>query len=487
MKILDKYILKSFATTFASVFIILFFIMIIQGVWLFISEITGKGLSFFVIVKFFSLYAPTVVPLVLPLAVVLASIMTFGSFAENYEFAAIKSSGISLTKAIRVLVIFIVFLSIVAFFFANNVIPDAQYKFTKLRKNIFLQKPSMIILENQFSKIGNTTIKVGRKYGPNENLLEDVIIHKTSNVSVNTTVIVSKTGELVGSEQSNLLQLILYDGYYYEDIIPVKYEDQTKIPFAKSTFKKYIINMDLSALNKSNLEENTLSDYFLMQNVSELKYSIDSLNVNYDNDVKTFVENNSQRETLITKTNIDNIPANSRKRRVLKENNSIKSENILDNCLNNNEKIQLLDLTLNSINSFKYSIESRYYELNYKLTSINEHWVSFYEKFMIAYACLLMFFIGAPLGAIIKKGGLGLPMVFAVGIFILFHFINVFSKKLASQNELHPFFGVFLASIILTPFAIILTYRATNDLGLSDISIKNPFKKNKKEPNEQTT
>ena len=182
MKILDKYILKSFATTFASVFIILFFIMIIQGVWLFIGELAGKGLSFFIIVKFFTLYAPTIVPLVLPLSVVLASIMTFGSFAENYEFAAIKSSGISLTKAMRSLIVFIILLSIVSFFFANNVIPDAQYKFTKLRKGIFLQKPSMIITENQFSKLGNTTIKVGKKYGPNENLLEDVIIHKISNV-----------------------------------------------------------------------------------------------------------------------------------------------------------------------------------------------------------------------------------------------------------------------------------------------------------------
>ena len=142
------------------------------------------------------------------------------------------------------------------------------------------------------------------------------------------------------------------------------------------------------------------------------------------------------------------------------------------------EKIQLVDISLNNVNNMKFSIESPYMDLKYKLSNINEHWISFFEKFMIAYSCLLMFFIGAPLGAIIKKGGLGLPMVFAVGIFIIFHFINVFSKKVASQNELHPFFGVFLSSMILTPFAILLTYKATNDLSLTEFNFKNPFKKN---------
>jgi lipopolysaccharide export system permease protein len=157
-------------------------------------------------------------------------------------------------------------------------------------------------------------------------------------------------------------------------------------------------------------------------------------------------------------------------------NKPIKTENILELC-SMSEKIQLVDIALNTVNNMKTSIDGPYNESNYKLKNLNEHKISFYENFMIAYSCLLMFFIGAPLGAIIKKGGLGLPMVFAVGIFIVFHFINVFSKKVASQNELHAFFGVFLSSIILTPFAIYLTYRATNDLGFSEFNFKNPFKK----------
>ncbi|MFY7810339.1 MAG: LptF/LptG family permease [Flavobacterium sp.] len=486
LKILDKYILKSFASTFASVFVILFFIMIIQGVWLFIAEIAGKGLSFLVLVKFFTFYAPTIVPMVLPLSVVLASIMTFGAFSENYEFAAIKSSGISLTKAMRTLVVFILLLSIVSFFFANNVIPKAQTEFTRLRKNIIMQRPSMIIAENQFSKIGNTNIKVSKKYGENENLLEDVIIHKTSNYSVNTTVIKAKNGELVGDENSDFLQLILYNGYYYEDIIPVDYQEQKKIPFAKSTFKKYIINMDLSELNKSNLEEKTIVDSYMMQNITELNYSIDSLSKNHRNDVKTFVENISQKQPLMIQN--QSIGELKMKKRVnVDTHQPLKTNNLLD-LFNISEKNQILDLAINSVNNTKYPIDFSYNDLDYKLKNLNEHKISFYEKFMIAYSCLLMFFIGAPLGAIIRKGGLGLPMVFAVGIFIIFHFINVFSKKVASQNELHAFFGVFLSSIILTPFAIYLTYRATNDLGFSEFNFKNPFNKYfKKNIDEQST
>ncbi len=456
--------------------------MVIQGVWLFIGELAGKGLSFFIILKFFTLYAPTIVPMVLPLSVVLASIMTFGSFAENYEFAAIKSSGISLTKAMRSLVVFIFALSVVSFFFANNVIPHAQFKFSSLRRQIILQKPSTIIVENQFSKLGNTTIKVGRKYGENENLLEDVLIHKISNYSINTTVIKSKTGELVGSENSNMLQLILYNGYYYEDIVPVKYEEQLKIPFVKSYFKKYIINMDLSEFNKSNLSDESSTDFFMMQNASELRYSIDSLNKNYKKDVKTFVENISERQPIMTQNHLTFETKMSKRFANEPLKKPIKSDNILDFCTTS-EKLQLLDIALNSVSSMKYTIEGSFSGLEHKLKNINIHWISFFEKFMIAYSCLLMFFIGAPLGAIIRKGGLGLPMVFAVGIFIIFHFINVFSKKVAGENELHPFFGVWMSSIILTPFAIYLTHRATNDLGLTEFNFKNPFKKNKKETN----
>ena len=249
--------------TFTSVFVILFFIFVLQGIWLFIAELAGKDLDFFTILKFLSFYSPTIVPLVLPLSVLLAAIMTFGSFAENYEFAAMKSSGISLQRAMKMLTITIGVLSLVSFFFANNVIPDAQYKFINLRKTIVQQRPAMAIAEGQFNTIGTSNIKVDKKSGENGEKLEGVTMHiKNSNMGLGAnTIIKAKNGLLSSDNTSNYLQLELYDGYYYEDIHPKNYEERKRLPFAKSSFKKYIINIDLSKLNQSEMD-NILNEVF---------------------------------------------------------------------------------------------------------------------------------------------------------------------------------------------------------------------------------
>ena len=225
MKILDRYLLKSFLITFTTVFVILFFIFVLQVVWLFISELAGKDLDIFMIIKFLLYKMPSIIPLVLPLSVLLASIMTFGSLAENYEFAAMKSSGISLQRAMRSLTYFIILLSIVAFIFANNVIPFAEYKFINFRRNIAQVKPAMAIAEGQFSEVGLYNIKVEKKSGEGGRFLSQVTIHKKSVLgSGSNTVIKAKKGELISNENSNVLKLVLKDGNYYEDIIPKNFE-----------------------------------------------------------------------------------------------------------------------------------------------------------------------------------------------------------------------------------------------------------------------
>ena len=247
MTILDKYLFKTYLKTFASVFVILFFIFILQTVWLFISELAGKDLDLFLIFKFLMFASPKLMPLVLPLTVLLSSIMTFGDLAENYEFAAMKSAGISFQRTMKGLTIFILLLSVFAFLFSNNVIPYADYKFVNFRKNIAQVQPAMAISEGQFSTIGNINIKVNKKSGENGELLEGVTMHKKSAMGEGAkTVIKSKRGKLVSSKDSNILKLVLFDGYYYEDIVPKNYNDRGKMPFAKVQFKKYIINIDLS-------------------------------------------------------------------------------------------------------------------------------------------------------------------------------------------------------------------------------------------------
>jgi lipopolysaccharide export system permease protein len=457
LKILDKYLLKTFLLTFTTVFVILFFIFILQTVWLFISELAGKDLDLILVVKFLLFSMPRIIPLVLPLSVLLASIMTFGNLAENYEFAAMKSSGISLQRAMRVLIIFIFVLSIVAFWFANNVIPYAEYKFVNFRKNIAQAKPAMAIAEGQFNDVGFYNIKVNKKTGENGNHLTGVTIHeKPNNMGENKTVIKSKTGELVSSEQSSILKLILNDGYYYQDVTPKKYEDRAKLPFIKGKFKKQIINIDLSELNKVDDSKESIAGTNAMLNVNELRYTLDSLNKNLDNEIISFSENINQR-VGIRKAPPVTVKKDFKKKQL---------PNDLMSMYSNKDQVDILKMAASTVTSNIYSIETTQKDLKDKQREINKHLSAFYEKFVIAFACFLMFFIGAPLGAIIRKGGLGLPIVFAVLIFITFHFINTFGKRLSQEGGMTPFMGSWMSSFILLPLAVLLTYRATNDNGL---------------------
>ena len=459
MKIIDKYILKTFAITFTTVFVILFFIFILQTVWLFIYDLAGRDLDLMLVVKFLLYGMPRIIPLVIPLSVLLASIMSFGNLAENYEFAAMKSAGISLQRAMRGLTIFIIILSITSFLFANNVIPYAEYKFINFRKNIAQRKPAMAIAEGQFSQIGLYSIKVDKKTGENGNHLTGVTIHKKSiNGDGARTVIKAKYGDLISSENSNLLKLVLNDGFYYEDIIPNKYEDRKKIPFAKATFKKDVINMDLSILN-GNENNQSITNTSNMLNLSELNYTIDSLKKNYNRDVISFADNIHERSGVLN-VNKSILPMKI---------DEVKPDLLA--LLTTSEKLQILQFSLSIVSNNLFSIESSKNEFNIKQIAINDHLGAVYDKFIVAYACLLMFFIGAPLGAIIRKGGIGLPIVFAVIIFISFHFMNTFGKRLAGENGIDPFLGSWLSSLILTPLAILLTYRATNDIGSFNLDV----------------
>ena len=410
---------------------------------------------------------PRIVPLVLPLSILLASIMSFGNLAENYEFAAMKSSGISLQRAMRSLTVFILLLSIVAFFFANNVIPFAEYKFINFRKNIAQLKPALAIAEGQFNDVGFYNIKVNKKSGPEGNTLTGITIHKKSqNGDGNKTVIKAKNGELISSEKSSILQLVLNEGYYYEDITPKNYVDREKMPFAKSSFKKQIINIDLSELNKVDVNQESVANTNTMLNVNELNYTIDSLKTNMKADLIAFADNSNAKVIFPTK---NKLVVSSKKKPI--------PDNILS-LYNNVEKSGILNSASSNLSNTMYSIESSNTEFINKQKNINNHLLAVYDKFVIVFACFLMFFIGAPLGAIIRKGGLGLPIVFAILIFITFHFVNTFGKRLAQENGMTPFMGAWLSSFILTPLAVLLTYRATNDIGLVNMDvILAPFQK----------
>lgn len=460
MKILDKYLLKTFLGTFATVFVILFFVFILQTVWLFIAELAGKDLDFIMVMKFLAFSMPRIVPLVLPLSILLSSIMSFGNLSEHYEFAAMKSSGISLQRAMRSLTIAIGILSIIAFLFANNVIPYAEFKFVNFRKNIAQAKPALAIAEGQFSDVGLYTIKVNKKSGENGNHLTGITIHeKSKNGDGSKTVIRAKDGDLISSDKTSILQLVLNDGNYYQDIVPKKYEDREKLPFAKSSFKKYRINIDLSALNKVDTKDESISNTNTMLNVGDLSYTLDSLTKNRNTEIVSFSENSISRLGTL----VDNKAKTPQNKKPFTKD--------LLSLYTNQQKSDILNIATNTTQSNMYAIDATEMELDNKKKNINGHLLALYDKFVIVYACFLMFFIGAPLGAIIRKGGLGLPIVFAVLIFISFHFINTFGKRISQEDGLAPFLGAWMSSMILTPLAILLTYRATNDIGLINMDV----------------
>lgn len=275
------------------------FIFVLQGVWLYIAELAGKDLDVSVTAKFIIYYMPKLIPLVVPLTVLLSSIMVFGNFAENYEFAAMKSTGISLQRSMRSLIVFILALGVACFFFANNVIPWGEYNFYNLRRNIAKKKPALAIAEDQFNEIGNINIKVDEKTGDRGQFLEGIVIHEKSSVRRgNYKVIVAEKGELKTSPTSNVLQLELINGNYYEEIIDKSRKNDNNKPHAKSYFETYTINVDLEILNSDDLEDKKFTDRYNMLNVNQLRYTIDSLETSEVSTLKGFSKTLYNRSTF---------------------------------------------------------------------------------------------------------------------------------------------------------------------------------------------
>jgi lipopolysaccharide export system permease protein len=469
LKILDRYILTTYLKTFFSVFTILMMIFILQSVWVYISELAGKDLEIEIVLKFLLYVSPRIVILVLPLTILLASIMVFGGFSENYEFAAMKSTGISLQRAMKSLSVFIVFLAVISFFFANSVIPYAEFNFYSLRRNIAKVKPAMAIAEGQFNQLNEINIKVAEKSGENGEFLRDVIIHqKKGNFTGNFTVIKSKTGEFISDDSSNILQLVLFDGNYYDEVQSKDYTKRTKNrPLVKSTFEKYIINIDVSQFNNIDFEKKENITKHTMLNVVDLKTTIDSLNTNRNNVLTTF------SETMLQRTNQHTLNLNYK----LSEQDSLTETVDILKLYKERKKIQLIDLALNTIKTAKKDLNTKSKTMLNTLVNVNQHIVAFHDKFALGLSCIILFFVGAPLGALIRKGGIGLPLVIAILIFLTYHFIGLFAKNSSEDSSIDPVVAAWLSSLILLPFSIYLTNRATKDRALIDFdSILIPLK-----------
>ena len=427
-------------------------IFLLQSVWLYISELAGKDLELVIILRFLINISPRLVVIVLPLTILLSSIMVFGGLSENYEFAAMKASGISLQRSMRVLIIFTIFLGFLTFLFSNYIIPVSEYNFRNLRKNIAKVKPTMAIAEGQFSQIGNYNIKVENKYGIDGRNLENIIIHQKKPKAGNYTVIKSKTGKILSNDDSNILQLVLFDGYYYDEIISDENKNKTNKPFIKSKFKDYIININIGKINQIDFDEVNEINQYSMMNINQLDFAIDSLKRKREIDIDVI------ESKMITRSNYKTLDYNLNPKADLDYYNKD-----FFRLFQIKKQKQLFDLGISSIKSSISIIKSNKTIQLYRTQNLNKHIITLHDKFSLGFACIILFFIGAPLGTIIKKGGYGLPLVISILLFLAYHFLGIFSKNLAEDGSISPILSSWLSTIIMLPISIYLTHRATND------------------------
>ena len=475
MKILDQYILKSYLTKFFSFFILIMFVFIFQTIWMFIDDLAGKEIDFEIIFKFLIFYCPKLIPLVLPLTVLLASIMTFGDLAENYEFAAIKSSGVSLFRSMKSLVYVNLLLCIVVFFVSNNLIPYSEFKSYNLRKNLAKVKPSLAITEGVFNEIGMMNIKVKNKYGLDNSNLEDIIIHKTNQNNDNSVVIKAATGKLISDESNDILRIKLNDGYRYEEILNQKPGSEQYKPHTQIYFETHEIYIDLKQIYNVDFSEERYNNTFRMQNVSQLDFSIDSLENKLIKEYDNFGENFYRRTGVFNFQTKYNRPFDIKKinisnyKSILKD-FDLSSQKSIINSVENNINNQISNLDTQKSNFF----------IREKI--INLHKTSYHDKYAIPLSAIILFILGAPLGAIIRKGGFGFPVVIALIMFLVYHFLGTFAKNAAEDGSISPFIGSWISNLIMLPIGLYLLKRASSDKSILNIdniyyNLKSIFKK----------
>ncbi len=462
MKVLDKYILKSFLKPFIATFLVVNFVLVMQMLWLAFDQIAGKGISIFFIFKFLYFTSLMVAAQTLPIAILLSSIMALGSLSESYEFAAAKSAGISLIRLIRPLIIFTVVLSILNFFFLNNVYPYSVLKQKNLMFNIKKKKPVLALIPGSFNtEIPGYQIKFDEKYGEEKNLLKKVLIYDLSSGFGNKKVITAKNGKIETEEGSKYMTLTLYEGYYYEDHINrrKRQNNEKSLPASKAHFKEYSFNIDISVFAEDVSEVDKFKKGHNMLSLKQLNDTLPIMGDNFKSYVVTKTETFSRRLRIKDYT----VPIDSIKKFELKK-------NILDNFDLKN-KVTVLSIAKTTANSMLKTVKDNDKSFRWRRKKLNLYDVEYYNRIAFSLSCLILFFIGAPLGSIIRKGGFGIPMILAISIYVVYFFINQFGRNLAEESSISSILGSWIAAIIMLPFCFFITRRALKGMGIFNIDV----------------
>jgi lipopolysaccharide export system permease protein len=449
IKKLDKLILKSFIGPFIITFFIAFFVLMMQGLWKYLDDLVGKGLDFITIGKFLWYVSASMLTLAMPIAILISSIMTFGNLGESFELVAIKSSGISLLRFMRPLIWVAVFFCGVTFMFANYVIPYANLKFVALYNDIFYKKPAFELKEGVFfTHIPNYAIKAGKKDADGKTI-HNILIYEQNNPLQNNSII-AETGVMTVSADKKFLEFNLTNGFRYQENGNITDSSTEFIRLGFSSFKKLF---DLSSLQKQTTNDSVYRNNFKMLSAGQINRSLDSL---YKlNDTMT---NRMNRTVAIT------LPY------VAKQDSSKKAVPAIqtkltkfDSLIPDSARMQVYDLAIASARNLSFTVETSGADIENRKAEIKYHKIEWHRKFSLSMACFVLFFIGAPLGSIIRKGGLGMPLVVAIIFFLLFHLLNMFGEKFVKESIMPAYIGMWLAPLVLTPVGIFFTYKAMHD------------------------
>ena len=456
IKKLDRFIIQSFLGPMALTFLIVTFVLVMQFLWLYIDELVGKGLSFGVIMEFLMWGTATLFPLVLPLATLLASIMTLGNFGENSELLAMKAAGISLQRILTPLIIMAVIISFAAFFASNNLIPLAYNKIYTLRSDISQTREEIKLPTGIFyNGIDNYVIKIDRR-DPKSGMLYNIILYDHSELRGNVNVTLADSGSIKLTTDKRNIIFRLYNGYRYQEGVRNGNADTS---FAMRTIKfeeqHAIISLQDYGFKRS--DDDRFGDQVMAQNLTNLGHRRDSLQVILTNSYTTFTSQfhaqfryYQQWDTTYNKRLHTLFPLDS----LLNCNNTIEQE------------VNALTHTIEKMDSQIAKLENFTYEHNGCVIPLRFTSLEWYRKFTLSLACLILFFIGAPLGAIIRKGGLGTPVIISVFFFIVYYVIDIVGKKLAKDGVMVPAFGAIISTMVLLPIGIFLTRKATRDSSL---------------------
>ncbi len=430
-----------------------------QFLWKYIDDLVGKGLEWYLVAELLFYASSTFVPLALPLAILLSSIMTMGGLGENYELVALKSAGISLTKIMIPLWVVSIFFSISGFYFANNVLPVANLKMGSLLYDIRQQRPAFNIVEGVYYKgIDNIVIRVHERASDGQTL-RDIKVYDHSDRRGNINLTTASHGSMKTTPDKKYLIFTLYDGYNYEDIVESDPSSEAK-PFRRTEFSKKIRKFDLSIFDLTRTDQDLFRSNHRMLNLSQLNFFIDSLYSQLHERENRYLNEFNNRFRFYS--SLDTINPN------MPDTSYTKSFNI-NMILGSANKESIIRNAIDNARSNKEFVNNNHREFHQRKRSLSRYEIELQRKFTLSFACIVFFLVGAPMGAIIRKGGFGLPLVIAVLCFVIFHVTSVTGEKFVREAVIPAWQGMWIAPIVLLIAGILLSVKATTDSSIMNL------------------